>query len=352
MINKYDKIDRSDKELSAFDRKTRMDKHVEKILDTSGELPAEEYSNIYKSLLQKRLEFIDGNEEQRANIKRQLNQTKEAIVSYRTFRQDLAAAYKTGSLMNTWTDGEQGQSVMSLLDDVPRLVQKKYPEGLNGPDNNEIGVIMPDYKSVYDAMKRVAELNSKKSELTKNPESEKQYNEAMSSLKTIVDNQAMRWVGISNLKKMIMLKDEESKEVLNKMGNNYLRSSSNQNEVEDMPFNELAARRQVEGTLIAKASNLQSLAYDEMIPGRTFFKDVKEKIKMTTPFKTDEQADRVAKLMINDPVYNEQFKAELTDYFTRFLKKQHDIGKLNRRKVVKKKDKKFSGIKKYRPGTL
>tara|TARA_A100000172_G_scaffold32504_3_gene19535 strand:+ start:12033 stop:13091 length:1059 start_codon:yes stop_codon:yes gene_type:complete len=352
MINKYDKIDRSDEQLASYSRKVRMGKHVDKILDTSGELPAEEYSNVYKSLLQKRLDFINGDKQQRSLIKRDVNQMKEAIVSYRTFRQDLAAAYKTGSLMNTWIDGEQGEAVMNLLDDVPRLVQKKYPEGLNGPNKNEIGVIMPDFKAVNDAMKRVVELDSKKNQLTSNSESKKQYDEAMSSLKKIIDNQAMRWVDISNLNKMIMLKDEDSKEVLSKMGNNYLRSSSNQNEVEDMPFNELAARRQVEGTLISKASNLQSLAYDEMIPGRTFFNDVKEKIKMTTQFKTDEQADRVAKFMVNDPAHKKEFKAELTDYFTRFLKKQHDIGKLNRRKVIKKKDKKFSGIKKYRPGTL
>ena len=53
MINKYDKIDRSDEQLASYSRKVRMGKHVDKILDTSGELPAEEYSNVYKSLLQK-----------------------------------------------------------------------------------------------------------------------------------------------------------------------------------------------------------------------------------------------------------------------------------------------------------
>jgi hypothetical protein len=58
MINKYNLRDRSDKELAAFNKRKRMEKSVEKVLDTAGELPPEEYSNIYRSLLTKKIGLL------------------------------------------------------------------------------------------------------------------------------------------------------------------------------------------------------------------------------------------------------------------------------------------------------
>ncbi len=125
-----------------------------------------------------------------------------------------------------------------------------------------------------------------------------------------------------------------------------LRTSSNALERENPQFNELAARRQVRATLVDKASNIQSLAYDEMIPGRVFFNDIKEKTKLdfmrargenANPQEAEEFADRTVKFMINDPRYQKQFKEELTNYFTGFLRKQYNMGTLNRRRVEEPK---------------
>ena len=41
--------------------------------------------------------------------------------------------------------------------------------------------------------------------------------------------------------------------------------------------------------------------------------------------------------MINDPRYQKQFKEELTNYFTGFLRKQYNMGALNRRRVEEPK---------------
>jgi hypothetical protein len=41
--------------------------------------------------------------------------------------------------------------------------------------------------------------------------------------------------------------------------------------------------------------------------------------------------------MINDPRYQNEFKQELTNYFTGFLKKQYVMGALNRRRVEEPK---------------
>ena len=347
MINKYNFVDRTDEQLAHFDKKKRMSASVEKILDSLGELPPQEYSNIYQSLLTKKNRFIEGDKKDRAMIKREANLMKEAITAYRSFRQDLAAAYNTGSLMSTWTDGEQGEAVMDLLSDTPRLVQKKCPEGLNCADKDQIGVIMPDFKLVHDARKRLFDLNSKKNEIITDAATEKQYNDAVDGLSEIIENKGAKWVDIANLKKMIKLKDNQSQDVLTKMGNNYLRTSSNALERENPQFNELAARRQVRATLIEQSSNIQSLAYDEMIPGRTFFNDIKEKTKFDIARargrgnnftrEDEEQADRTVRFMINDPRYQNEFKQELTNYFTGFLKKQYVMGALNRRRVEEPK---------------
>ena len=209
---------------------------------------------------------------------------------------------------------------------------------------------MPDYKMVYDARKRLAEIEANKADLSKDPT----YEDTVKGLQEIIDNKGARWTDLSNVKKMIKLKDEESQDVLTKMGNNYLRTSSNANEAENPVFNELAARRQVESTLVGGSSNLQSLAYDEMIPGRTFFKDVQQKIKMQGNF-TNEQAERTAMFMINDPAYEKEFRAELVNYYTGFLRKQHNIGVLNRKKVEQPKPIKAQEQNqptKYKPGMI
>ena len=372
MINKYNFVDRTDEQLAHFDKQKRMSASVEKILDSLGELPPQEYSNIYQSLLTKKNRFIEGDKKDRAMIKREANLMKEAITAYRSFRQDLAAAYNTGSLMNTWTDGEQGEAVMDLLGDAPRLVQKKCPEGLNCADKDQIGVIMPDFKLVHDARKRLFDLNSKKNEIITDAATEKQYNDAVDGLSEIIENKGAKWVDIANLKKMIKLKDNQSQDVLTKMGNNYLRTSSNALERENPQFNELAARRQVRATLIEQSSNIQSLAYDEMIPGRTFFNDIKEKTKLDIARargrgnnftrEDEEQADRTVRFMINDPRYQNEFKEELTNYFTGFLKKQYMMGALNRRRTEKNPNDKAKNVKKmaeqrgesirYRPGII
>ena len=204
---------------------------------------------------------------------------------------------------------------------------------------------MPDYKMVFDARKRLAQIQSNKANLSKDPA----YEDTVKGLQEIIDNKGARWTDLSNLKKMIKLKDEESQSVLTKMGNNYLRTSSNANEAENPVFNELAARRQIESTLVGRSSNLQSLAYDEMIPGRTFFNDVQQKIKMQANV-TDEQAERTAMFMINDPAYEKEFRAELTDYYTGFLRKQHNIGVLNRKNIAQAEDKKAPV--KYKKGVI
>ena len=161
----------------------------------------------------------------------------------------------------------------------------------------------------------------------------------MEKFNTIVDSDGNRWVSISNLKKMIRLKDNTSKDVLTTMGNNWLAQSAKVNPMDNLVFNQEAAERHVRAGVIKKSTNKQSLAYDEMIPGRIFYEDIQEKIMKTTPYKGPEDAKKIADSIINDPRWKDKFEDELTTYYTGYLKNQWMMGEKNRPRPTMPKQK-------------
>jgi|TARA_B100000073_G_scaffold347803_1_gene363415 bacterioferritin (cytochrome b1) len=350
--------------LDLFDPKYQMELHVARTLDTNGELPAAEYDNLYNHINERRLEFIDGDKKTKALVTRDLNAKAEAVKEYKAFRQDLAAAFSTKQLMARWADGQQGQAVMALLRDEPRLVQKICPENLNCTEKDELGVVMPDFKVKNAAEKRMQEISKLYGHPNMNKEGEKRLNETMEKLNTIVESDGQRWVSISNLKKMIRLKDNTSKDVLTTMGNNWLAQSAKVNPMDNLVFNQEAAERHVRAGVIKKSTNKQSLAYDEMIPGRIFYEDIQEKIMKTTPYKDPEDAKKIADSIINDPRWKDKLEDELTTYYTGYLKNQWMMGEKNRPRPTMSKQKdivasheqkgrmRIDAKNKYVPGSL
>ena len=329
----------SEDPLDLFDPKYQMELHVARTLDTNGELPASEYDNLYNHINERRLEFIDGDKKTKALVTRDLNAKAEAVKEYKAFRQDLASAFSTKQLMARWADGQQGQAVMSLLKDEPRLVQKICPENINCTEKDELGVVMPDFKVKNAAEKRMQEVGKLYGHPNMNKDGEKELNKTMEKLNTIVESDGQRWVSISNLKKMIRLKDNTSKDVLTTMGNNWLAQSAKVNPMDNLFFNQEAAERHVRAGVIKKSTNKQSLAYDEMIPGRIFYEDIQEKIMKTTPYKDPEDAKKIADSIINDPRWKDKFEDELTTYYTGYLKNQWMMGEKNRPRPTMPKQK-------------
>jgi len=339
-----------------FDVKTQIENNVQKVLDSGGELPGSEYDSLYNHIAgDLKPKYLNGSDKDKALSIREMNMKSDNVKEYKAFREQLAAAYNTKALMSGWVEGAQGKAVMSLLRDEPRLVQKKCDENMNCADRDQLGVVMPDYKVASKASMQHRKLLQQYNSPGLTKDIKKQLDGALKDLSTVIKTNGERWMSISSLKKLIRLKDSKSKEVIRTVGNNWLNQAFKTNPAEPVPFNEQAASQQVRSSIVKKAKNLQSLAYDEMIPGRIFYEDVQEKIMKTTQFKRPEDAIKIANALINDPENKKSLEDELTTYYTGFLKKQWEIGERNKPKSTKQikeeQDKKFKRSR-YVPGYL
>jgi len=377
-------------------------KNVQSVLDTDGELPAAEYSDLYGYLVSKRGEYLNGSNDQQALIKRELNMMKTDVVAYKNFRQDLAAAINTKSTMNGWVDSAQGQAVTALLEDNSRLVQKDCGDDPNCPDKGKLGVVLPALPAAKEAERNLDELYAKYDDMTysaspgfdnngmrnaednwmdvlnNQPNWTEEDKNLERNLKRIIRSNGERWVSVSNLKSQVRLQDSSTREVLNTMGNNYLNQSTRVNWADGVEFNREAAARQVEANVIGKSNNYESLIYDEMISGRTFYDDILERIKnqtygslgftniqpnqdmldvdeskmdMETAIQSlyympgvnpddgidDEEAQIITDELINNPIYKDILDKEMVNYFVNYLRNQWVMGEKNRPAPVETK---------------
>ena len=153
----------------------------------------------------------------------------------------------------------------------------------------------------------------------------------------IISSEAAEWTAISNLKSKVKLKDKGTRDALMNMGNNYISQSSKTNPADNISFPRLAAERQVESNIIGKAQNFESLIYDEMVSGRTFYEDFKRKMSA-----------KITDAIVKDPKNRDILKNEMKDYFVTFLYKQWQAGIANRPNPTKENKK----PNKYKPGSI
>ena len=338
-VEKYQTVHKQDlskhqgeEAMELFSLKDQMDYAVQKILDTNGELPGAEYDSLFNHMEERRMDYIAGSDKKKGLVVRDINLKAQAVKEYKAFRENLAAAYDTKQLMNKWAGGAQGQAVMALLQDKARLVQKICPENMNCPDRDELGVVMPDFKLRFNAERRMEQYGKYYLDPNLTAGMKKDLNKKMEDLEAIVKSNGERWMGISDLKKMIKLKDSASKDLITTMGNNWLHQSTRVNPLDGHVFNYGAAKHSVKSTVIKKSKNLQSLAYDEMIPGRVFYEDIQKQIMGTTQWDDPQSAKLIADSLINDPRHKLKLEEELTLYYTEFLRRQWEMGEINRPK--------------------
>jgi hypothetical protein len=89
-----------------------------------------------------------------------------------------------------------------------------------------------------------------------------------------------KFVSVSTLKQNLDNHriDGESRGLINNLAQNHAIASGNVKEGQVVDFPEKITRETVASTIIGKAKNVDSLIYDEMIPGRTFFGDLMDMI--------------------------------------------------------------------------
>ena len=323
---------KAQKVLSGFNKNEQHKLLVQQNLDNGGELAAGEYDSLYTSFREQRDRFIEGTKKDRALIKRDLNMSAESIKMYKTFRQDLSAAFNTKQLMKGWTYSAQGEAVMDLLRDEPRLTRKQCPDGEPCPDKDQIGVVIPNFDSVRTAHGRIRDLDTKfanlSSEEKKLENVYKDYQNRKAMLQEVIDTNGEQWTSISNLKQFIKLQDEGSRKAISKMGNNYLTQSTKSNPADNIQFNRAAAERQVRSNIVNASNNKQSLIYDEMITNRTFWNDMFNNLR--SQYDNEDDVRRIADNIVHNPLFEKELDNELTNYFVNHLKKQWNTGKGNR----------------------
>ena len=325
---------------------------------------------------------------------------KGDVVAYKNFRQDLAAAVNTKAIMNGYIKSSQGQAVVGLLGNESRLVQKDCGDDPNCPDKGKLGVVLPSLPAAKTAQIELEKLygRNQTSTSTKSLYDQSEPGEAEDNwmdvamdqpdwseedlrleknLQRIIDNNKERWVSVANLKNQIKLKDSGTIDVLTTMGNNQLNQSTKVSWSDGVEFNESAAARQIKANVIGKANNFESLIYDEMISGRTFYDDVLERVKGQTYASlgmanqmmqeedeqdqmnlgiekmdmsieaavqtlqympgvnpddgiSEEEARIITDEMVNNPVYKDILDKEMVDYFVGYLRNQWKMGEKNR----------------------
>ena len=317
------------------EKKLEYDELVENVLDSDGELPAEEYNALANTLMGKKHEYVEAAQNKdnitKGLITRWTNMASSSLKAYKNFRQDLAAAYNTKTLMNTWIDSPDGKAIMGLLKNEQRLVEKTCIDDANCANKNELGVLMPDFRAADIAKNTLLKLDDEFQNAPYNVKRqfEVPYMNERNKLLQQINSSGQKWVSINNLKKRIKLIDKGTRDALNAMGNNYLTQSTQTNPADNIPFNRPAAERQIRGNILGRASNFQSLIYDDMGPG-PFIENFPLKIKNETGIKDDNQVKRIADEIIKNKDHKKLLDDELTNYFVGFLQKQWNMGKRNR----------------------
>lgn len=320
---------------------------VQNTLDNDGELGSKEYNSIYGMVEKGRKGYIDASKKGKALAIKDLNDKSLAIKSFKTFRQDLAAAYNTRSLMTSWHKTEEGAQIMALLGNEARLTTKKCGDNeVDCEGKDELGVILPDFHKIRNLESRIN--NSTFGNAQKKYGAPTTITASETSLleKELKEEQDIgSWVSIGNLSRRIKMKDESTRKVISEMGNNFLTQSSQTNDMENVEFPTAAAERQVRGNIIKKAGNFESLIYDEMIPGRSFRHDLIESA-MTNSYADlgvdeiegvnssdgidEQEAVLIADAMINSDEHRSILEDEMTNYFVNYLKQQWNSGRANR----------------------
>tara|TARA_R110002020_G_scaffold234735_1_gene446847 strand:+ start:4626 stop:5702 length:1077 start_codon:yes stop_codon:yes gene_type:complete len=342
---------------------------VQAVIDIDGELPVEEFNMLSDVLMKKKHEYVEAamnnDNKEKGKIMAWTNMASQSLKQYKNFRQDLASAYNTGALMTGWSETREGQATMNLLRNDQRLVEKICEPGdAHCSNKNELGIMMPDFETMDSADQVLKNLDKEYSSANSEIQNAyaKPYLEERDKLNKTIQFGAYKWSSMNNLKNNILSKDKGTKDTITAMGNNYLTQSTQSNPADNIPFNENAARRQVAASVVGKTNNIKSLCYDEMITGRVFIDDFKEMIKGNTYGDlginlegvnakdgiNDEEADIIARDVIENPDHEKLLKEELTNYYVNFLKNQWNTGRRSRPNPVKQNEP--SKATPYKPG--
>ena len=280
------------------------DLNAQKVLDNS-DLPYEEWSLLYDQLQVTRDNYINGTKKEKAEAIRDLNMKAKDYADYKSFRTDLSAAQKdkVAGISSSWT-GQERDDIMAVLENTPQLVAKPCVDDNgepveNCPDKGKMGVMVGD-----------------------------------------------EWMDITTLNEKLNANmiDVPSRDLLEVYSNQAKSDSKNIQFGQDGTFNYDSAYEEILSNVVNGSQNINSLVYDEMIGGRSFYSDLMGNLQnqsyedlgidadMIATLEgmegidasdgiDEEEASLMAKTLITDGAYTEQLKIELAEYFTTHVEK-------------------------------
>lgn len=149
------------------------------------------------------------------------------------------------------------------------------------------------------------------------------------------------WKSVDSINSVVEkdgLRDDGFQTNLDNVLDSYMEMSSKVMPGQEMAFPEASAKNMVRNKLINKATNLKSVAYDNMFGDTSFYDDAIDGFQQGTYSDlgiqdptggtvTREDAEIMARTLINDSKYEGTLKNELTTYYTKFLKQNWREGK-------------------------
>tara|TARA_R110000824_G_scaffold239639_1_gene428307 strand:- start:12066 stop:13397 length:1332 start_codon:yes stop_codon:yes gene_type:complete len=379
----HDRLMRISEEVTKWD----YGSGAKKVLDMGGALPPAETAATRKKLTGMKEAYINGNKEEQAEKIAETNKIAQEDSSYGDIRSGLASDYLAGNLSAGFLRTPQGKEIMELMKHEgggARLVEFECPEGEEDCTNKgNRGVKLTDYKKIGDTndsmheAKREINKIEKLMETGEWKEDDTQLNALYAEVRgyqDLLDSDPKVWTSLEQLQGMIGHVDSSTINILEAMRSKNYDEGFNTSPEDEVEFNIKKNLQTINTTIVGKG-DMQSMIYDEMIPGRTFYGDLMKHImcadadcetgRTYADFGvTDEmmgtadqnadgiidegEADIIAQAVANDPVV---IKEEMSDYMLRYLKNNHQLG-LDSRRLSKTDDvKEESENEKYKPPT-
>lgn len=207
----------------------KYDDYAQKVIDEAGMLSQEETANLYNELQAGRNKFIFGNKKDKTLSMRELGFQAVDYKDYEDARLKLAKLKKdnTNGLSASWLEDPNNKSILDIMDDSPRLVKKKCKKEGDCPDKGRLGV----------------EINGE-------------------------------WTSISSINSKIEegLIDVNFRKDINILADKFSEDSSKIVDGQDDTFPIGEAKQKV-NSLLNSATNIQSVARDNMFGETSFYED-------------------------------------------------------------------------------
>ena len=264
----------------------QYDVMAQKVLEEAGDLSMDIKSELYDELQMGRYDYVYGDKKSKMLSIENLNKKARTYAEFMDTRLQLAELVEDEDALNNYfKNSGDYDDYLNLLKPDARLV------------NNEDGE--PGYKIGGEW-------------------------KSLSQIRNTINKEGTR--------------DDAFEEKLGKLLDNYTQMSAQVSPGQVMPFPQQAALNMVKKNLIGTSSNLNSIAYDDFFGGTSFYEDLVEGLQagkytdlgIEDPTGdtgiTAEDANVIAKELINNPDNRDLFVDEISKYYTGFLKQNWNDG--------------------------